>query len=268
LRVWQNGQVQSLDRKSTRAYGLSTDAHALHRIGSYSATCARGAGAGAASELHTSVRAAPLRRCERGRAGVAATERAPGRGTGRAAGVRRGRRRARRWREPYVSCLCRQAGRSGLGGLARSSAQRAQMCAALHTRRDVSALLLGGRRGRARACRPRSCLFGVYSAANGMTHFVASIRLLGQTFQDKRRPSRSSSSEKSAIPWQDHPPLPQLAYRRRRPPPLPLACPQAALLHPALRTAGTTLLLLRSLLGSQFGTAARQRKSLGSHAVW
>lgn len=40
---------------------------------------------------------------------------------------------------------------------------------------------------------------GVYRAPNGMTHFVASMRLLGQTFQDSRRPSLFSMLAKSAM---------------------------------------------------------------------
>lgn len=41
------------------------------------------------------------------------------------------------------------------------------------------------------------CLFGVYTAAKGMTHLVASSLLLGQMFQVSRTPSMSSSCAKS-----------------------------------------------------------------------
>lgn len=42
-------------------------------------------------------------------------------------------------------------------------------------------------------------LLGVYSAANGITHFVASTRLFGQIFHVSRTASTFSSSWKSAI---------------------------------------------------------------------
>lgn len=47
-------------------------------------------------------------------------------------------------------------------------------------------------------------LFGVYSAAKGITHFVASTLLLGQMFQVMRTASTFSSSWKSAMPWLGH----------------------------------------------------------------
>lgn len=40
---------------------------------------------------------------------------------------------------------------------------------------------------------------GVYTAAKGMTHLVASSLLLGQMFQVRRTPSTSSSAEKSMV---------------------------------------------------------------------
>ena len=52
-----------------------------------------------------------------------------------------------------------------------------------------------------------SGLSGVYSAPKGMTAFVASMRLLGHTFQDSLMPSFSSSSRSAsdmapaAQPW-------------------------------------------------------------------
>lgn len=48
---------------------------------------------------------------------------------------------------------------------------------------------------------------GVYSAPKGSTHFVASILLLGQMFQDSLSPSLSSMLLKSAIAATDLPRL-------------------------------------------------------------
>jgi hypothetical protein len=178
------------------------------------------------------------------------------------------------------------ASRGGPGWAAsRDRACDRRRCALRCIRAEVCrALLLGGRRGRARTCRPRSCLFGVYSAANGMTHFVASIRLLGQTFQDKRRPSRSSSSEKSAIPRQDHPPLPRSLAGAAAPRLHPLRALRQSFCIPRCALPAPTMCILcgslRSLLESQIWMVAAAsrgrfqrwlsdsaRKLLSSHAV-